>query len=246
MAIVQGSDKDTQDTPVKESVLDTPKASEGDSTTADAQAEASRKAQQLGESRKTAFATLINLAKASPEAKQELAKLSEDEYNRTYLKEKFGEDYTSLFKEKEESPAMDKISEQVEKLSQEREVEKQGKLKSAKSSVGITLDQEDEFNDLVTHFDGATLGGRTVSFEEAVERAASQMKPGKKVSFKQGSDVVERPEDKKNEAKVSLTDKQIKRSAMYTKATSREDFVPIKEQFDKKGSYSIDPYISNS
>jgi len=239
MAKDQGSDKDTQDPPTKESVSDTSATKESDN----AQAESSRKAQQLGESRKAAFATLINLAKVSPEAKQELSKLSEDEYNRTYLEEKFGEDFTSLFEKKEKLPSDDMV-EKVEKLSKERELEKQNKLKSAKKSIGITLDQEDEFNDLVAHFDGASIGGRTLSFEEAVERAASQMTPGKKVSFKKGSDVSDRPEDKKDEVKIPLTDKQIQRSKMYTGATSREDFAPIQEQFIKKGSYSINPYNS--
>jgi hypothetical protein len=230
--------KDTQDTPAEESTSDTPNPSES----GDTQADASRKAQQLGESRKKAFATLINLAKTSDEAKQELAKISEDEYNRTYMEEKFGEDYTSLFKEKETTS--DDIVEKVEKLSREREVEKQNKLRSAKASIGITLDQEDEFNDLVTNLEGASIGGKTVTFEEAVERAASQMRPGKKVSFSKKSDVSNRPEDKKDEVKVSLTDKQISRSHMYTKATSKDDFVEIQEQFQKKGSYSINPYNS--
>jgi len=236
MATAQGSAKDTQDPSTGESNPDTQKADE--------QADASRKAQQLGESRKAAFATLVNLAKTSPEAKQELVKLSEDEYNRTYLEEKFGENYTSLFQKRDENPTIDKISKQVEQLSEERQRERQSKLKSAKSSIGITLDQEDEFNDLVAHFDGAKIGGRIITFEEAIERAASQIRPGKKVSFKQGSDISSRPEDKTDEVKIPLTDEQINRSKFYTKASSREDFVKIKEQFDKKGSYSINPYNS--
>jgi len=235
MATDQGSVKDTQDTPAEESVSDTPKTVEAD---------ASRKAQQLGESRKAAFATLVKLAKTSSEAKQELAELSKDEYNQTYLEEKFGEDYTSLFQKETNISSDEKIAKQVEKLSQERELEKQSKLKSAKKSIGITLDQEDEFNDLVAHFDGASIGGRTLTFEEAVERAASQMTPGKKVSFKKGSDVSDRPEDKSDKVKVSLTEKQIQRSQMYTGAKTAEDFASIKEQFDKKGSYSINPYNS--
>ncbi len=244
MATPKGSDKaakeavkkDTPEESGKESAQDTPKKDEE-------QAEMTRKAAQLGESRKAAFATLVRLAKTSEDARRELAEISKDEYNANYLTEKFGEEYTSLYEETEEdSPALENLSKQVEKLSKTHEQNRKNTLKSIKSQLGLTIDNEPKFDDLVKTFEGTEIAGETVTFEKAVDMAANQMKPGKSYSFRSKGDVIKRPEDAKAKAKVPLSPERIKKHAFYTGAKSAEDFQGIAEQFEKKGSYSIPIY----
>lgn len=242
MAKDQGSAKeavDTQDkSTTKESKLDTPPVEESKE---DAQAEISRKAAKLGESRKQAFSALVKAAKTSEEAKQELIELSKDEYNSTYLKDKFGKEYTSLVAEpeKEENIAVENLAKTVEKLSQDQQARKSNRLTEIKSQIGLTLDEEDEFNDLVSTFDGATIGGKVLTFEDALEKAAKQIKPRAKFVSVGRSNVIKRPEDKGKEVKVPLTDERIRKNSFHTGAKSADDFKDIHESFEERGSYKI-------
>ena len=209
------------------------------------QAELSRKAQQMGESRKRMAETLISLAATDEKARKQLHELASDPSERAYLEKKFGESFTTLL---EDSKEVDKKEESLpaealktlNELVRERELEKRARISSIKEQLGLTLAQADEFDDIVANLQGKTIGGKPVTLEVAAEMAARQLRPDTQVSFMGRGDVVKRPEDStEKEIKIPVREISIQRHKRYTKATSAEDYIPIMKSVAENGSYKI-------
>ena len=207
------------------------------------QAELSRKAQQMGEQRKRMAETLIGLAKSNDAAREQLRTLTENESERAYFEKKFGDEFTSLFSEepaaKEEPAAPSAEMEAVKALLKERALEKKARTDKFKESLGLTLSQADQFDDLVATLEGKELGGKAITHEVAVEMAAKQIRPDAQISFSGRGDVVERPEDKKDEVKINIRPESIRRYGRHTKAESAEDYVPIEKQVAETGRFKL-------
>jgi hypothetical protein len=157
------------------------------------QAELSRKAQEMGESRKKAYSTLLELAKTSPEAKAQLLTLAQDEKEKSYLADKFGEAFTSLA-----SPVTTtktEIPDEVKVLLEERKLEREAQVRMAKGKLGITTDEEGTFDDLVSVLQSTQIGGKKITLAEAIEMAGKQLRSSLSATQSR-SDVNEKPEDK--------------------------------------------------
>lgn len=160
------------------------------------QAELSRKAQEMGESRKKAYSTLLELAKVSPEAKAQLLTLAQDEKEKGYLVDKFGEAFTSLVTPV--APTKSEIPDEVKALLEERKLEREAQVRNAKVRLGITTDDEKSFDDLVSVLQSTEIGGKKITLAEAIEMAGKQLRPSLSATPAR-ADVLEKPEDKKDD-----------------------------------------------
>lgn len=171
--------------------------------------ELSRKAQEMGESRKLAYQALLDVANSSPEAKAKLLDLASSEKEKAYLEEKFGEKFTSLLKPHEPAPVTEvKIPDEVLSLVEERKAEKQSQIKLAKERFGITDQDEKTFDDLVNVLSSQVIGGRKYTLAEAIEFAGRQINPTLASTPVVKSDVAQKPEDKKEEEGIPEEYKQ--------------------------------------
>ena len=157
------------------------------------QAELSRKAQEMGESRKKAYSTLLELAKVSPEAKAQLLTLAQDEKERSYLVDKFGETFTGLATPV--TTTKTEIPDEVKVLLEERKLEREAQVRMAKGKLGITTDEEKTFDDLVSVLQSTEIGGKKITLAEAIEMAGKQFRSSLPATHAR-SDVNEKPEDK--------------------------------------------------
>lgn len=218
-----------------------PPAPTGGTPDAGKDAEASREAAKAGESRKRMAEGLIRLAAKDDEARAQLKELAKDPYEKTYLERKFGESFTSLIKDPE-APSQDPVVKdpEVQALINDRKVQRQETLDSVKKELGLTMDQASEFDDLVKELEGKKIGGKTVTFRDAAEMAARQLVPNMpSISSLTRGDVQKRPEDSKDEAKVSIPQSRVDRYSHLTGAKSAKDFSPIVEQLAKNGTYTV-------
>jgi len=227
---VDGSEQDTQKQPA-----DAQPGTNGTGQDADA----SRAAMLLGESRKAGYGALIRLAKVSPEAKQELQTLAKDEYIKDFLEKKFGDEFASVFNSSvEPDPQLSTISKTVSELAREREVSRLSALQSAKESLSLSQDEAQEFDDLVASLEGKKIAGSVVSYSQAIEKATKMMRPGQTVNSPKKADVSRRPEDQKK-VDISIPEDRIQMISSFTGATKKEDFLPIAESFAKGEPYII-------
>ncbi len=205
------------------------------------QAELSRKAAQFSESRKNFASTLVELSKDSEAAKQRLLELAKDDYERGYLNEKFPGYLDSLDGKTQEAqaatpPGMD---EKVETMFRERELERKSSLSQVKSNIGLTQDQEGAFDEWVTLYEGKAVGGKTLTFKDAVEMASQHLTPDvPKANIWRGN-VNDRPEDQKQQVDVGITQERISANSRYTGAKTAADFADVQSQLSAKGSYDI-------
>jgi len=219
-----------------------PVESQKETPTPEAQAELSRKAAQMGDSRKAAFSTLVKLAKSNDAAKSELMALAKDEYNRAYLEEKFGDDFKTMVDvpKVESNPALENLQKTVDRISKDQKIQRENKVASVKAQLGLTLDQVKAFEDLVDTFEGAKIDGQELSHDEALIKAAAMMKPTKSVSLSSGrSDTKERPEDETSGVKIPISQARVDKNSFYTGAKSPDDFKPYVESFATRGSHKL-------
>jgi hypothetical protein len=212
-------------------------------TSAEEQAELSRKAQQNGESRKRLASSLIKMAASgSKDAKTQLMELASDERERVYLESKFGEEFTSLFQGEQKvapSELNEKLIEQVNHLVEKDKASRNSQKERVKAALGLSLEKGDTFDDLVKTFEGKNVGGKTIDFEGAVEMAAQQLSPGSpSASTILRGGVQARPEDAADEVDVPITDEFISRHTRFTKSTSKKDYEGIVKQVANDGVYS--------
>ncbi len=223
--------------PVESAPADTP-------SDAEKQAEASREAAKAGESRRKMAETLLSLAEKDPSARAQLSEMAKDPYERTYLERKFGEKFTSLVTPAEpaKTPVTNspELAQKVDLLMQTHETERRESMKTVKTNLGLTLDQEGLFDDLVKTLEGQEIGGKKIGFREAVEMAARQISPSApSASSLFRSDVTVRPEDTSREVNVKISSARIQENARYTGAKTLDDFKPIAEGIAKTGTYTL-------
>lgn len=208
-------------------------------TSEEEQAAASREAAKAGESRKKMAEALLRRAKVDTDARKELNELLKDDYERNYFEKKFGEDLPGVL-DKQAADSPDPIlKERVETLYRDREKDRARLLKEVRGSLSLSQEEGDTFNDIVKAFEGKEIGGRAISFEDALEMAAHQLRPGspKGSSFRSSTD--KRPEDEKETVKINLSQERINRNKRYTGASSAEDFESLASQVGEKGHYTL-------
>lgn len=210
-------------------------------TAAISQEEMSREAAKAGESRKRMAENLISLAEKDPSARDNLKALVSDQYEKSYFEKKFGDRFSALVSDEainsEEKEASDLIQ-KVNDLFADRENSRAQTLGKVKSELGLTSDEAGKFDDWLKHFEGAKIGGSSISMQEAIELASKQMRPGFQASISARGDVGRRPEDKGANV-VSISDARIQKYSDVTGAKSAADFESIVEQIAQKGSFSL-------
>lgn len=203
--------------------------------------EESRKAAKAGESRKRQARVLLDLAKSSSEARQTLEDLVSDEYERTYFERKFGDEFTNLLAPAKEAPAKAEPvkDERYEKMFNDYKASRDNKLRTVQKNLGLTLDDADDFEDLVNTFEGKMIGGKRQSFQDAVELAAKTLKPNAPdYNTLVRGNVAERPEDKADDVDVPMTDGRAKLYSRHTGAKSAEDYKEIAQSLNKTGVFT--------
>lgn len=205
------------------------------------QAELSRQAQSMGEGRKRAAESLVVLAETSPEAKAQLLKLIEDPSEKDYFEKKFGDKFTALLKAEESAKPQESQDAEaaVKTLLKDREFTRTSDLTAVKEKLGLTTEKASQFDDLVKALEGKEIGGQEISFHQAMEMAARQLAPDSPLpSAILRGDVQERPEDKKDEVDVKISDDMIRQNARFTQAKSKEDYAEIVKSVSEKGVFT--------
>ncbi|REK57579.1 MAG: hypothetical protein DWQ49_08920 [Bacteroidetes bacterium] len=213
-------------------------------TSSDKQAELSRQAQQMGESRKRMAESLLNMAAAgSEEAKAQLLTLTKDERERAYFEKKFGERFTSMLTPKAEAAAAGTavdpvLQEKVNLLVQDREATRKAQMTRVKEGLGLSLEKGDQFDDLVRVFEGKIVGGAPISFEAAVDMARRQLVPSSpSASALMRGDVAKRPEDSQESIEIPISEEVMRRHARHTGSTSKKDYEGIVRAVNKDGVF---------
>ena len=139
----------------------------------------SKKARQMGETRKALAKTLIEAAKTSPTAAEALkATVSKDTDLERYLKKHWSKDYAEIIEgrtvEPEEtvSPEVYKVQAKAEILAEQLRQQKREDVEDYAEELGFTRDETEELIELANKLEGTKLGGVTLDFDQAKQRAA--------------------------------------------------------------------------
>lgn len=231
------------DVPEKDTQVQPSNNGSGAPDTQNVDADKSRKAAQLGESRKAYAESLFSLAKTSPEALEKVKELSQDEYNKQYFEEKFGDEFRNLVaSQKPEEKANAEPSEdqqKIDRLFAESEAQRLQRINDAKKEINLSTEKAESFDQLVSMLEGSELGGRKLSFDDAISMAKRQLSPDLPSGINPKANVIDRPESPVGRIDIGLSEERIKSNAHRTGAKSADDFAPIVEQMAEKGSFNL-------
>lgn len=180
----------------------------------------SKKARELGESRKHLAEALIASAKDSDVAREHLkTKLEESPSLDAYIKKRYPKEYASITEglsndeweaRSQDDKARSEIDLRVKIMTEMEDAAKKSQALDLAETMNVSEEEAESLYEMAQSLEGKVIGGKELTFEDALTRAAHIVKPSNaKAAGVQVKSVPSVQTPSKKEPEMTLTNEQI-------------------------------------